>query len=120
MPAGRHAATDPLRALRQWLGARGGTKSVPVFTRVSRTGVVLGGGLSGQSVNTILRRRASYAGVELDGHSTRASHMTEASRAGVALERIMKTSRHSSVTVAMRYVRGATAIQDSSAGSLGL
>ncbi|MEC5149523.1 site-specific integrase [Cryobacterium sp. GrIS_2_6] len=123
VPAGRHAATDPLRALRQWLGVRGESKSDLVFARVSRTGVVLAGGLTGQSVNAILQSRSAAAGVELDGlsaHSTRASHITQASKAGVPIEQIMRTSRHASVAVALGYIRGATAIQDSSAGSLGL
>ena len=123
VPAGKHQTTDPLRAMRQWLGARGGARGEPVFTRVSRTGVVLGGGLSGQSVNMILQKHAAAAGVALENltaHSTRASHLTSAARAGVPLEQIMRTSRHRSVAVALGYIRSATAIQDSSGGSLGL
>ena len=123
VPAGQHIASDPLRALSQLLGVRGGSKSDPVFARVSRTGVVLRGGLSAQSVNTILQGRAAAAGVELNGlsaHSTRVSHITTASEAGVPLEQIMRTSRHASVAVAMRYIRSAQAIRSSSAGSLGL
>ncbi|TFB99713.1 site-specific integrase [Cryobacterium sp. MDB2-A-2] len=123
VPAGHHMATDPLRAMRQWLSVRSGSKSDLVFARVSRTGVVLAGGLTGQSVNVILQNRAAAARVELDGvsaHSLRASHITEASRAGVPLEQIMRTSRHASVAVALGYIRSAGVIQDSSAGALGL
>lgn len=123
VPAGTTASTDPLRAVRQWLGVRGGCPSDPVFTRVSRSGAVLPGGLSGQSVNLILQRAAEKAGLDLhgiSGHSTRVSHITSAAAAGVSLEQIMRTSRHRSHAVAAGYVRSALLLEDSSAASLGL
>ncbi|MDJ0338244.1 site-specific integrase [Cryobacterium sp. PH31-O1] len=124
VPAGVHQATDPLRAMRQWLGVRGGASSDPVFCRVSRTGAVLEGGLTGQSVNTILQARAAAAGVELAGlsaHSTRASHVTAAAKAGVPLEDIQRQTRHANVQTLLGYVRSARVVEDAaSAGSLGL
>ncbi|TFD26633.1 site-specific integrase [Cryobacterium lyxosi] len=120
---GEHRSTDVTRALRAWLGVRGGSKSDPVFARVSRTGTVLAGGLTGQSVNNILKHHAAASGVEtqsLSAHSTRASHISVAVRAGVSLPDLMQTTRHKSMDTLLGYVRVSAVFDNNSGGSLGL
>ena len=123
VPRGEHQDTDPVRAIRQWLGVRGGGPADPVFTRVSRTGAVLAGGLSAQSVNSILQTRASAAGLDVPGisaHGLRAGHVTEALRGGARLEAVQRITRHKKLETLLGYARSVDAISDSSAGSLGL
>nr|WP_277871803.1 site-specific integrase [Cryobacterium ruanii] len=124
LPAGKNDETCPLRALRIWLGARGGSTNDAVFTRVSRTGSVLAGSLTPQSMNLILKSRARAAGVDMTGlsvHGLRSGHITAANRAGVNLTDIMRTSRHTSVKVLLSYVRENDVLDgNNSGGSLGL
>ncbi|GAB3121121.1 tyrosine-type recombinase/integrase [Glaciibacter psychrotolerans] len=121
--AGSNPATCPVRSMRTWLGVRGGGPEDAVFTRVTRGDVILKTTqLSGQSVSLILKATAAKAGVEvehLSGHSYRASHITEAAAAGVPLERIARTTRHSS-SVILGYIRSANLMEETSAASLGL
>lgn len=115
-----HGATDPVRALRQWLVLSG---PGAVFKRVTRTGAVLPGRLSGAAVNDVLRARAAAAGVDVEGltaHSTRTSHVTAAAQAGVPLQVIQAQTRHANLQTLSGYIRDARAVADSSAGSLGL
>ena len=123
LPCGSHRETDPVRTVRQWLGVRGGGPADPVFTRVSRTGAVLAGGLSAQSVNAILQTRASAAGLDVPGisaHGLRAGHVTEALRGGARLEAVQRITRHKRLETLLVYARTVDAIADSSAGALGL
>ena len=123
VPRGDHRETDPVQAMRQWLGARGGGPADPVFTRVSRTGIVLTGVLSAQSVNAILQTRASAAGLDVPGisaHGLRAGHVTEALRGGARLEAVQAVTRHKKLETLLGYAHTVDAIADSSAGALGL
>ena len=123
VPRGDHQDTDPVRAMRQWLGARGGGPADPVFTRVSRTGIVLAGGLTGQSVSMVLQRRAADAGLDVPGisaHGLRAGHVTEALRGGARLEAVQAVTRHKKLETLLGYARTVNAIAESSAGALGL
>lgn len=124
IPAGNKNATCPLRAVRAWLAVRGKLRPAePVFCRVTRTGAVLPGRLSPQSINTILQTRAAAAGVDterLTAHSMRASHVSVAARAGAPLQTIMETSRHKTLGSLTGYIRDARAIEDSSGQALGL
>ena len=123
VPRGDHRKTDPVQAMRQWLGVRGGGPDGFVFTRVSRSGIVLAGGLTGQSINAILQTRASAAGLDVPGisaHGLRAGHVTEALRGGARLEAVQAVTRHKKLVTLLIYARTINAIADSSAGSLGL
>ena len=123
VPRGDHQDTDPVRAIRQWLGVRGGGPDDPVFTRVSRTGIVLAGGLTGQSINAVLQRRAADAGLDVPGisaHGLRAGHVTEALRGGARLEAVQRITRHKKLETLLGYAHTVNAIAESSAGALGL
>ena len=123
VPRGEHQDTDPVRAMRQWLGARGGGPADPVFTRVSRTGAVLVGGLSAQSVNAILQRRASAVGLDVPGisaHGLRAGHVTGALKGGARFEAVQAVTRHKKLETLLGYAHTVNAIAESSAGALGL
>lgn len=124
IPAGKKPDTCPLRAMRAWLGVRGRVQAhLTVFCRVTRTGATLLGGLSPQSINTVLQTRAAAAGVDLErltAHSLRASHISVAARAGAPLQTILETTRHKNLATLAGYIRDARAIEDSSGNKLGL
>jgi integrase len=122
---GLHPGTDPLSAVTRWLAARGHiSPEQAIFCRITRSGAILAGSqITGATVAKILQTRAAAAGVEaigLSGHSPRSGHITTAAIAGLSLEQIARTSRHKSIPVLMTYIRPATVLGDTSAGSLGL
>ena len=81
------------------------------------------GGLSAQSVNAILQRRAADAGLDVPGisaHGLRAGHVSEALRGGARLEAVQRITRHKRLETLLIYARAVDAIAESSAGSLGL
>ena len=72
--AGRHADTDPVAALEQWLVVRGAQPG-PLLTRVRYPDRVTCEAISGQAVATVIRSRAEAAGLpglRITGHSLRA------------------------------------------------
>jgi integrase len=122
---GRHEATCPVRALRQWIDAAA-IKAGPVFRKVNKAGRVEARRLSEDAVRQILLRRAALAGVKgtlaepLSPHGLRAGFVTTAYRNGVPDEEIMGHTRHRSLTTMRSYVRRAKLSLKSPAGKLGL
>jgi integrase len=101
-----------VQAWRSWLEEHQGADAVaggmPVLRQVTRHGQVLEGGLSAQSVASVVRRRAAGAGLEdARGHSLRVGLIWSAAQAGVADSAVMQTTRHSSMTMLRRYQRDA-------------
>jgi site-specific recombinase XerD len=82
VPFGSHPATCPVRAWQTWLVASGITEG-PALRRIDRHSRLLGG-LSGQSIGSIITGAGERAGiaVHFTGHSARAGLATEARRAG--------------------------------------
>lgn len=136
IPLGSRPETCPVRALDAWLEASGrclGDGS-PVFSRIyrgSRTGDTA---MSDRSIARIVQARALAAGVTgkdyaqaagageswVSGHSLRAGHATAAAEAGVDPMAISRTTRHRRLDSLARYVRPANAVEDSTAGQIGL
>jgi integrase len=107
---GAHPATDPVRALKAWLEARGGWAG-PLFVGW-RGRVMLRGRMEPGTVARVVRRLAGAAGVdagELAGHSLRAGCVTAAVAAGASLVEVMERTGHKSVVMLQRYYRPAGA-----------
>lgn len=122
VPFGSDPATCPVRALRRWYEASG-IEAGPIFRPVTRHGVIGEARLTDRSVALVVKRTAERAGldpVQFAGHSLRAGLITSAAEAGVQERHIMAQSRHKSVPVMRRYIRGATLFQDNAAAAVGL
>ncbi|APX34580.1 hypothetical protein BH708_02290 [Brachybacterium sp. P6-10-X1] len=136
IPLGTHPETCPVRALEDWLevsGRRLGDDS-PVFSRIYNRLRIADTALSDRSIARIIRARATAAGITgkdyaqaagageswVSGHSLRAGHATSAAEAGVDPMAISRTTRHRRLDSLARYVRPASAVEDSTAGQIGL
>ena len=69
---------------------------------------------------TLLGDEERFPPARYAGHSLRAGFATQAAAVGVPLDRIMRQTRHSSVAVAMRYIREADLWQNNPSAALGL
>lgn len=65
-------------------------------------------------------RAAGLDSTQYAGHSLRAGLITAAAEAGGAERDIMRQSRHKSVPVMRKYIRGATVSQANAAAAVGL
>lgn len=122
IPYGSDPATCPVRAYRAWVELAG-ISSGAIFRPVDRHGRIGEQRLSGRAVAEVVKRCAERAGLDPDqygGHSLRAGLITAAAEAGVAERDIMRQSRHKSVPVMRRYIRGATVWQANAAAAVGL
>lgn len=136
IPLGSHPETCPVLALESWLEASGrrlGDGS-PVFSRIYRGSRMADTAMSDRSIARIIQSRALAAGVTgkdyaqaagageswVSGHSLRAGHATAAAEAGVDPMAISRTTRHRRLDSLSRYVRPASAVDDSTAGQIGL
>jgi len=78
--------------------------------------------LGSHDVARILSARADAAGLgdlPISGHSLRAGHATEAASRGVPAERLIRTTRHRSMSGSAPYVRPAEALRDTTSTDLG-
>lgn len=136
IPLGAHPATCPVLALEDWLeegGRRLGDGS-PVFSRIYNRSRIADTAMSDRSIARIIQARAAAAGITgkdyaqeagagqswVSGHSLRAGHATSAAEAGVDPMAIARTTRHRRLDSLARYVRPANAVEDSTAGQIGL
>ncbi len=90
---------------------------------MDRHGNLKAGGLSGDGINDLVKRRVESAGLDpsrYSGHSLRAGLPTSASEARVGMEAWMPHTRHKSVAVAMRYARRGTLFTNNPAAQVGL
>jgi integrase len=121
VPHGAKAETCPVTALARWLEVSG-IVSGPVFRSVARGGRI-GDRLSDRAVALVVKRTAAAAGLDpvlFAGHSLRAGLITSAAEADVHERDIMRQSRHKSIPVMRRYIRGATLFRDNAAAAVGL
>ncbi len=106
----RNALPDkPIRgkaaeALTAWL-TRAQITEGPIFRRLWRNRI--GPSLSGASVASIVKRRATLAGIEGDwaGHSLRSGFITEAGKRKVPLGDVMALTEHRQAATVMGYYR---------------
>ncbi|MDN4590274.1 integrase [Xenophilus aerolatus] len=105
--------TCPVAVLFRWLSvlrrADPEGAATPLFRSVTRSGR-LGAGLTGASVNDILRRRLTHLGIatsDMSAHSLRAGLVTAAAVAGSPLWAIQRQTGHHSVSSVHRYIRTA-------------
>jgi integrase len=143
---GKHAATDPVSALREWIAVvdPDGTapRNTPLFQSLDRhgnlvagavnpsprrTSVMRTGRLNGEDVQAVIRTRLEEAGIatgdelaEFSGHSLRRGFITEAANQGHDALEISKQSRHKTLSIVAQYVDDARALEQSVAGKLGL
>ena len=142
-PADTCSTSCPIRAWAEWrdtltqLLERGGHQlhlDAPAFRPLTRHGS-LGtpadpdphARLTGQSVALVVKDAVRLLGEparfppgRYAGHSLRAGFATQAAAAGVPLDRIMRQTRHSSVAVALRYIRPGELWRDNPSAALGL
>jgi integrase len=93
----------------------------PLFPSIDRWNNISARGISGASVNAIVKRKAEAAGIKLEGmsaHGLRSGYLTEASRQGVQIEEAMRHSCHRSVNSAARYYDNEK-LEDGKAARLG-
>ena len=104
----------PVRALRRWLEFAS-TVSGPIFRSITKTGRILPGRLTAQSVALILKKRAKRLGLPVDrisGHSLRSGFVTSAAKAGASIAKISGQTGHRSAETVMRYIRDADFFTD--------
>lgn len=95
----------PVVALKAWL-ATAGIDSGPVFRKVDQWGNLSRRALTPQSVNLVLKARATQAGLDAtaySAHGLRAGYLTEAANRGIPLPEAMQQSQHKSLTQAASY-----------------
>lgn len=139
-PADSCTITCPIRAWQDWRAALSELAgdplppASPAFRPVTRHGQLgtaedldIHARLTGQSVALIVKGAVELLGepdkfppAQYAGHSLRAGFATQAAAAGVPLNKIMRQTRHSSVAVAMRYLREADLWNDNPSAALGL
>lgn len=98
-------AGRPVEALKAWLTAAR-IETGPVFRGIDRWGNLDGKALTPQTINAIVKKRASLAGLEagkVSAHGLRSGYLTEAARQGVSLPEAMAQSQHRTVQQAARY-----------------
>lgn len=123
IPYGNHKETCPVTNLQRWLDLFGRKDNVPLFCPIDRHGNIKRGPLSGDGINSVVKKRIKEAGLDPErysGHSLRAGLPTSASTAGVGMEKWMPHTRHRSVAVAMRYARRGTLFTNNPAAQVGL
>ena len=123
IPYGDHESTCPITAVTRWLDFSGRSGEEYLFGRIDRHGNLKAGGLSGDGINELVKKRVAKAGLEptrYSGHSLRAGLPTSASEEKVGMEAWMPHTRHKSVAIAMRYARRGTLFTNNPAAQVGL
>ena len=105
-------------SLKAWL-VQSGLRSGALFRGIHNNGK-LNDGISGRTINRIVKRRIVLIGLDPDqfgAHSLRSAFITEAARSGATLGDAMSLSGHRSEEVASGYYRQAT-VMENPAGKL--
>jgi integrase len=106
IPRGR-GRKCPVKALLEWLKISR-ISAGPIFRRVDRSGVVLGGRVGAGIVSRIVKEGANSIGLDprgFGGHSLRAGYVTTAAARGVPIWAIKRQTGHSSETMIETYIR---------------
>lgn len=110
----------PVTAIQAWLKQAEITDGY-LFRRVDRHGTVMEAGITGQTVATVVKARASAAGLDAaqySGHSLRAGLATSAAKVGVASWKIRQQTGHRSDAMLSRYIRDANIFVGNAAGAV--
>ena len=100
-------------SLKAWL-VQSGLRSGTLFRGIHNNGK-LNDGISGRTINRIVKRRIALIGLDPDqfgAHSLRSGFITEAARSGATLGDAMALSGHRCVEVASGYYRQATVLEN--------
>lgn len=100
-------------ALKAWL-VQSGLRSGALFRGIHNNGR-LNAGISGRTINRIVKRRIKLIGLDPDqfgAHSLRSGFITEAARSEATLGDAMSLSGHRSVEVASGYYRQTTVLEN--------
>lgn len=123
IPYGKHELTCPITAMNKWLEFCGREGEDQLFCRIDRHGNLKEGGISGDGINELVKKRVQNAGLDAkrySGHSMRAGLPTSASEQKVGMEAWMPHTRHKSVQVAKDYARKGTLFTNNPAAQVGL
>lgn len=118
----RHRPTFHRTSIGAWLRSSSITEG-PILRPIDRHGLMADTRLSDRAVAEVVKRTAAAAGLDpviYSGHSLRAGFITAAAEAGVQERHIMAHSRHQSIPVMRRYIRGAGLFRDNAAAAVGL
>lgn len=122
IPYGEHLETCPVRNLKKWIGLLKEEEG-PLFCQIDRHGNLKDGGLTGQAITRMIKKRVQVAGLDPEpysGHSLRAGFVTAASVGGAPDHKIMAQTDHRSLTTLFRYKRDADLFNNNAAMYLGL
>lgn len=122
VPYGEHLETCPVRNLKRWIHMLGREEG-PLFCQIDRHGNLKDGGLTGQAVTRMVKKRIQAAGLDpgpYSGHSLRAGFVTAASAGGAPDDKIMAQTDHRSLKTLFRYKRDAELFNNNAASYLGL
>lgn len=122
IPYGEHLDTCPVRNLKRWIGLLKEEEG-PLFCQIDRHGNLKDGGLAGQAITRMIKKRVQAAGLDpapYSGHSLRAGFVTAASVGGAPDHKIMAQTDHRSLTTLFRYKRDADLFNNNAARYLGL
>lgn len=122
IPYGEHLETCPVRNLKGWIAVLGREEG-SLFCRIDRHGNLKQGGLTGQAITRMVKRRVQAAGLDpgpYSGHSLRAGFVTAASAGGAPDDKIMAQTDHRSLKTLFRYKRDAELFNNNAASYLGL
>jgi integrase len=110
-----------IRALKAWITKADVTEGF-IFRRIHRGNKISDLHITADSVNEILKKRASDAGIEgamdFSSHSMRRGLATTASRDGVSLPAIMRQGRWKQVGTVMEYIEAALRFEENAAGQV--
>jgi site-specific recombinase XerD len=112
----------PVVWLRRWL-EMSKIEDGPLFRPISgpTANVIIDRHMEPEVVAEIVKYRAKLIGLDpskYSGHSLRSGLATSAARAGVPVHRIMETTGHKSMQVALGYIREANAFGNAASGQL--
>ncbi len=95
----------------------------PVFSPVTKSGVVQHRAVSADTIHAVLRRRIRAAGLSADGfsaHSLRAGFITDALTAGADYHSVMRQTRHKRTDTVELYARERAPLTNNAVTRLGL
>jgi integrase len=122
IPYGSDPATCPVLALRAWLDVSGIVEG-PIFRRIDRHGRLRPDRISARAAAERVKLHATSIGKDparIGGHSLRSGLITSAVTAGASERDVMAHSRHKSIPVFRRYVRGVGLFDRNPASKAGL
>lgn len=113
IPYAKNKDICPVEAVKKWIevsGIAGGA-----MFRVIKKNFATKERMSDKAVARLVKRTADYLGLDpklFSGHSLRSGFVTETAKADVPLWKIMRQTRHKSLTMLQRYIREGDVFKD--------